>query len=201
MGEPTTEGRVPARLLWPALAVAVGWVVVVLPAVYAPRVLVGAVAVIAGLVLLAGGPLPSRVRPVFQAWLVANVVALAVPVIGYFADWPNATLLLGGFLVVLATLHLGPVAGERLSSAAGDDDLTVAWRNTVRLVLAGDAAMAATGLAWLANSTIGDVGSVVLAGLAVAAQSAAALVYTWAALQQGVVATQTPLGTEEEVAP
>lgn len=197
MGEPTTDGRVPARLLWPAVAVAVGWVVVVLPAVYAPRVLVGAVAVIAGLVLLAGGPLPSGVRPVFQGWLVANAAALAVPVIGYFAGWPNATLLLGGFLALLATLHLGPLAGAKLGTAADDDALVAAWRNSLRLVLAGDAAMVITGIAWLANDA---VGSVVLAGLAVAAMSAAALLYAWAALQQGVVATQTPLGTGAEVA-
>lgn len=175
------------RLRWATLVVVVGWAVTVLPPVYAPRVLIGAAITVVGLVLVPLSSLPASVVPLARTWFLANVAALAIPVVGLFLSWPNATLLLGGAVALVATLHLAPIAGRRLAPELDDDEQQHSWATDLRLALAGDVALAVTAAAWALTAA---AGAAVLAGLAVVAAGTAVGLYAWAGIRIGVDATR-----------
>lgn len=186
--EPPRSDRIadgPARL---RLGIAVvcliaGWSIVVLPTVYAPRVLVGVALAVVGLVLVPIRSLPAGAALPYRVWLVINALALALPVIGLFSSWSNSTLLLAGVIALVASVHLAALAGQRVAADAGLDDLARRFGAHLKIAAVGDAVLLVALALWALD---GAVGSMLLAGGAVAGTSAAALLYGWGGLQVGV---------------
>jgi len=177
------DGPARLRLGIAVVCLVAGWSIVVLPTVYAPRVLVGVALAVAGLVLVPIRSLPAGAALPYRAWLVVNALALAIPVIGLFSSWSNGTLLLAGAIALVATVHLAALAGQRVTADAGLDDLARRFGTHLRIAALGDVVLLVSLALWALN---GAVGSLVLAGGAVAGTSAATLLYGWAGLQVGV---------------
>lgn len=182
-GGAVADGPTRLRLGIAVVCLVAGWSIVVLPTVYAPRVLVGVALAVAGLVLVPIRSLPAGAALPYRAWLVVNALALALPVVGLFSSWSNSTLLLAGAIALVATVHLAALAGQRVTADAGLDDLARRFGVHLRIAALGDAVLLVALALWALN---GAVGSLVLAGGAVAGTSAATLLYGWAGLQVGV---------------